>query len=130
MLLTSASDWKPQPLDWLIPGLLCDSLTVISGEPKMGKTLFAANLARSLINQTEVLNQQPKQGNFRVAWMGFDMGWQQEFTNEFSDLTANGPRPTKPLYPFIAIVLRVLGNICRCESFNNCGSTPPEAGMP
>lgn len=87
MLLTSATDWKPQPLDWLIPGVLCDSLTLISGEPKMGKTLFAANLVRSLINQTEVLNQQPKQGNFRVAWMGFDMDWQQEFTNKFSDIS-------------------------------------------
>jgi len=87
MLLTSATDWKPQPLDWLIPGTLCDSLTVISGEPKMGKTLFAANLVRSLINQTEVLNQQPRKGNFRVAWMGFDMGWQQEFTNTFSDIS-------------------------------------------
>jgi hypothetical protein len=53
----------------------------------MGKTLFAANLARSLINQTEVLNQQPKKGNFRVAWMGFDMDWQQEFTNTFGDIT-------------------------------------------
>ena len=87
MLLSSASEWKPQPLNWLIPGLLCDSLTVISGEPKMGKTLFAANLARSLINQTEVLNQQPKKGNFRVAWMGFDMDWQQEFINTFSDIS-------------------------------------------
>ena len=87
MLLSNASDWKPQPLNWLIPGLLCDSLTVISGEPKMGKTLFAANLARSLINQTEVLNKQPKKGNFRVAWMGFDMDWQQEFTNTFSDIS-------------------------------------------
>jgi len=87
MLLTSATDWKPQPLDWLIPGVLCDSLTLISGEPKMGKTLFAANIVRSLINQTEVLNQQPKQGTFRVAWMGFDMNWQQEFTNKFSDIS-------------------------------------------
>lgn len=87
MLLTSATDWKPQSLDWLIPGVLCDSLTLISGEPKMGKTLFAANLVRSLINQTEVLNQQPRQGNYRVAWMGFDMGWQQEFTNKFNDIS-------------------------------------------
>jgi DNA polymerase III delta prime subunit len=87
MLLSSAAEWKPQPLNWLIPGVLCDSLTLISGEPKMGKTLFAANLARSLINQTEVLNQQPKKGNFRVAWMGFDMDWQQEFTNTFGDIT-------------------------------------------
>jgi hypothetical protein len=87
MLLTSSTDWKPQPLDWLIPGVLCDSLTLISGEPKMGKTLFAANLVRSLINQTEVLNQQPRKGNFRVAWMGFDIGWQQEFINTFSDIS-------------------------------------------
>jgi hypothetical protein len=55
----------------------------------MGKTLFAANLVRSLINQSEVLGQVPKSGEFRVAWMGFDLGWQQEFINSFNDIHNN-----------------------------------------
>ena len=77
MTLTNALEWKPKQLDWLIPGLICDSITLISGEAKMGKTLFAANMARALINQTEILGRQPKSGEFRVAWMGFDVQWQQ-----------------------------------------------------
>ena len=89
MLLESATDWKPKQMDWLIPNILCDSLTLISGEPKMGKTLFAANLVRGLINQSEVLGQLPKEGEFRIAWMGFDLGWQQEFINSFKDIHNN-----------------------------------------
>lgn len=87
MTLTNALEWKPKQLDWLIPGLICDSITLISGEAKMGKTLFAANMARALINQTEILGRQPKSGEFRVAWMGFDVQWQQEFVNSFSDIS-------------------------------------------
>lgn len=87
MTLVNASCWKPQPLDWLIPGVLSDSLTLISGEAKMGKSLLAGNMVRSLINQTEFLNVQPKKGSFRVAWMGYDINWQQEFINNFNDIS-------------------------------------------
>ena len=63
-MLTNALEWKPKELNWLIPGLLCNSITLLSGEAKMGKTLFAGNLARALINQTEILGKQPRQGEF------------------------------------------------------------------
>ena len=88
-MLTNALEWKPKELNWLIPGLLCNSITLLSGEAKMGKTLFAGNLARALINQTEILGKQPRQGEFRIAWMGFDLDWQQEFTNNFDDIRGN-----------------------------------------
>jgi hypothetical protein len=88
-MLTNALEWKPKELNWLIPGLLCNSMTLLSGEAKMGKTLFAGNLARALINQTEILGKQPRQGEFRIAWMGFDLDWQQEFTNNFDDIRPN-----------------------------------------
>lgn len=88
-MLTNALEWKPRELNWLIPGLLCNSITLLSGEAKMGKTLFAGNLARALINQTEILGRMPKQGNYRVAWMGFDLEWQQEFSNNFDDIRGN-----------------------------------------
>jgi hypothetical protein len=55
----------------------------------MGKTLFAANLARSLINQTEILGKQPRQGEYRIAWMGFDLEWRQEFVDYFDDIRPN-----------------------------------------
>ena len=89
IMLTNALEWKPKELNWLIPGLLCNSITLLSGEAKMGKTLFAGNLARALINQTEILGKQPRQGEFRIAWMGFDLDWQQEFTNNFDDIRGN-----------------------------------------
>jgi hypothetical protein len=88
-MLTNALEWKPKELNWLIPGLLCNSITLLSGEAKMGKTLFAGNLARALINQTEMLGRIPKQGGYRVAWMGFDLEWQQEFSNNFDDIRSN-----------------------------------------
>jgi hypothetical protein len=88
-MLTNALEWKPKELNWLIPGLLCNSITLLSGEAKMGKTLFAGNLARALINQTEILGKQPRQGEFRIAWMGFDLQWQQEFSNSFDDIRGN-----------------------------------------
>lgn len=88
-MLTNALEWKPKELNWLIPGLLCNSITLLSGEAKMGKTLFAGNLARALINQTEILGRIPKQGKYRIAWMGFDLEWQQEFSNNFDDIRGN-----------------------------------------
>jgi hypothetical protein len=89
MTLTNALEWKPKELNWLIPGLLCNSITLLSGEAKMGKTLFAGNLARALINQTEILGKQPRQGEYRIAWMGFDLEWRQEFVNNFEDIRSN-----------------------------------------
>ena len=88
-MLTSALEWKPKELNWLIPGLLCNSITLLSGEAKMGKTLFAGNLARALINQTEILGKQPRPGEYQIAWMGFDLEWQQEFSNNFDDIRGN-----------------------------------------
>lgn len=88
-MLTNALEWKPKELNWLIPGLLCNSITLLSGEAKMGKTLFAGNLVRALINQTEILGRIPKQGEYRIAWMGFDLEWQQEFSNNFDDIRGN-----------------------------------------
>ena len=88
-MLTNALEWEPKELNWLIPGLLCNSITLLSGEAKMGKTLFAANLARSLINQTEILGKQPRQGEYRIAWMGFDLEWRQEFVDYFDDIRPN-----------------------------------------
>lgn len=88
-MLTNALEWKPKELNWLIPGLLCNSITLLSGEAKMGKTLFAGNLARALINQTEILGKRPREGKYRIAWMGFDLEWQQEFVNNFDDIRPN-----------------------------------------
>jgi len=85
MNFTRASEWiAPSESDtWLIPGLVCGTRTLLSGQPKMGKTTLAAHLVSALVNHEEVLGSQPKPGEHKVVWMGFDSGWKEEFTSKF-----------------------------------------------
>jgi hypothetical protein len=81
--LTLASEWESQPMDWLIPGFLCASQTLISGEPKMGKSLLAGQIVTSLVHQEPFLGQQPLTGFHRVVWIGYDPRWAEEFKSNF-----------------------------------------------
>ena len=36
---------------WLIEGMVCPWLTLLSGQPKHGKTILAGHIATALINQ-------------------------------------------------------------------------------
>lgn len=81
-----ASDWEEPQEEWLIPGLVCDSLTLISGEPKAGKSALASHLVRSLITGRPVLDKTPTTRFGRVGWMGFDFKWQREVRERMSDL--------------------------------------------
>jgi hypothetical protein len=85
MNFTRASEWiAPSGSDtWLIPGFICGTRTLLSGQPKMGKTTLAAHLVSALVNHEEVLGSQPKPGDHKVVWMGFDAGWKEEFTSKF-----------------------------------------------
>ena len=82
-----ASDWEEKSEEWLIPSLLCDSLTLLSGEPKAGKTALACHLVRSLVLKTEILGKQPTQKKIKVAWMGFDFKWRREVKGRLPDLS-------------------------------------------
>jgi RecA-family ATPase len=84
MELVKASDWKESSQEWLIPGFLCDSLTLLSGEPKSGKTSLACHLISALVNGTNFLGEQPTQNNLKVAYMGFDFKWQREVRERLS----------------------------------------------
>lgn len=86
MELVKASDWNESSQEWLIPGFLCDSLTLLSGEPKSGKTSLACHLIRALVTGTSFLGEQPTQENLRVAYMGFDFKWQREVSERLSDI--------------------------------------------
>ena len=86
MELVKASDWSESSQEWLIPGFLCDSLTLLSGEPKSGKTSLACHLIRALVTGTAFLGEQPTQENLRVAYMGFDFKWQREVSERLSDI--------------------------------------------
>lgn len=83
MKLTLARDWAEPMEPWLIPGFLIGTRTLLSGEPKIGKTMLAGHLVSSLIHQTPFLGSQPIEGFHKVAWMGFDASWQAEYKHKF-----------------------------------------------
>jgi len=87
MNLVLASDWEDSSEEWLIPFLLCDSLTLLSGEPKTGKTSLACHLIRSLLTKVEILGVHPTQNDIKVAWMGFDFKWRREVKERLPDLS-------------------------------------------
>ena len=86
MAITRASEWKDSSEEWLIEGLVCDSLTLISGEPKAGKSALAVHLVRSLLNGDEILGKQVLRQVKNIGWMGFDLKWQRELTERAPDL--------------------------------------------
>jgi hypothetical protein len=86
MELTLASQWEDNSEEWLIPQLLCDSLTLLSGEPKSGKTALACHLIRSLITKEPILSLIPTQKKITVAWMGFDSRWRREVKERVPEL--------------------------------------------
>ena len=78
MKLVLASEWTEESEDWLIENLVCDSLTLISGEPKSGKTSMACHIVRSLVLKEEIIGFKPTDREIKVAYMGFDFKWQRE----------------------------------------------------
>jgi hypothetical protein len=76
--LVLASEWTEESEEWLIENLVCDSLTLISGEPKSGKTSMACHIVRSLVLKEEIIGFKPTDREIKVAYMGFDFKWQRE----------------------------------------------------
>ena len=80
------SEWKESSEEWLIPTLICDSLTLLSGEPKTGKTALACHIIRALITGQTIINCQPIEKDFRIGIMGFDSKWRREIQNRIPEL--------------------------------------------
>jgi len=76
--LTRINEFDEAPEDWLIEGLLSPWLTLLSGQPKHGKSIMAGHMAISLINQELFLGRKVSGTNHLVAWIGYDAGWKQE----------------------------------------------------
>ena len=89
MGLIKASEWNAKAYEWLIPGLIGNEITLISGEPKTGKSLLAGHLVNSLITQQPILERVPKSGIYKVAWMGFDSNWDGELQTRFPLILEN-----------------------------------------
>jgi len=81
------NEWKANDTSnmWVIEGLLCPQLTLLSGQPKMGKSTLAGHIAMSLISNQPILGRSVNAAERRVAWMGFDGGWRNETTNRWND---------------------------------------------
>lgn len=87
MRIELGANWfESQSEEWILPGLLCDSLTLISGEPKSGKTSLACHIVRALIENSEILGRLPNRLQSTVAWMGFDLGWDRELKERLPDI--------------------------------------------
>ena len=86
MAVTRASEWTESEEEWIVEGLICDSLTLISGEPKAGKSALALHAIRSLISGEPILQKEVKKTFNRIGWMGFDFKWQREISDRAPDL--------------------------------------------
>ena len=81
--LTRINEYVDEQLDWLIEGFLCPWLTLLSGQPKHGKSLLAGHIAISLIQETPLLGHSVLGSNHIIAWLGYDAGWKQEVSTRW-----------------------------------------------
>jgi AAA domain len=86
---TRINDLQIEEEYWLVPGLVCPWLTLLSGQPKHGKSLLAGHIALALINQTQVLGRAVAPGNHTIGWMGFDAGWKNEVHSRWANGSNN-----------------------------------------
>lgn len=75
--------------NWPIPGIICPTLTLISGQPKHGKSMFVGHCANALINQTEIFNREVLKGEHIVGWMGYDADWKVELKQRWKSQAQN-----------------------------------------
>jgi hypothetical protein len=87
--LTRINEYVDEHQDWLIEGILCPWLTLLSGQPKHGKSILAGHIAISLIQQTPLIGRNVSEGNHLVAWLGYDAGWKQEVISRWGE-ASNG----------------------------------------
>ena len=66
---TWIDDFSEADTSWLIDGFVCPSLTIISAQPKHGKTLLAGHIAISLITGQPLAGRAVDGDNHLVAWM-------------------------------------------------------------
>lgn len=74
---------------WPVDGIICPTFTIISGQPKYGKSALAGHCAMALINQQSILGREILPGPHKVAWMGFDPGWKIELKGRWQGQANN-----------------------------------------
>ena len=89
-------------LNWPIEGMLCPYISILSGQPKVGKTSFARLATKSLINGDSFLQRGINLQKPKVCWMGYDSGWVAElkkYTKEVRKELLRLQNPIKSLDP-------------------------------
>lgn len=82
-------DIEQETEPWLVEGMVCPWLTLLSGQPKHGKTILAGHIATALINGEPLLGKQVKSGRHKIAWMGYDGGWRNEINSRLKSRANN-----------------------------------------
>jgi len=87
--LTRIDEYVDEQQDWPIEGFLCPWLTLLSGQPKHGKSLLAGHIAVSLIQEIPLLGRRISGSNHKIAWLGYDGGWKQEVRERWLEKSMN-----------------------------------------
>lgn len=82
-------DLPDRTSQWLLPGLLCRYVNILSGQPKVGKSTLAANMALALIEGRGLIGEPGPTAPGKVAWIGFDAGWDAELKSRIGDRSQN-----------------------------------------
>jgi RecA-family ATPase len=70
--------------EWLVDKLVCPWITLVSGQPKYGKSSLVGHISIALINGKDFLGKTIKPGPHKVAWMGYDSGWKEELRTRWN----------------------------------------------
>ena len=82
--LKTLEDISEDTSEWLIEKLVCPWITLVSGQPKYGKSSLIGHISMALINETDFLGKETKRGYHKIAWMGFDSGWKEELRTRWN----------------------------------------------
>ncbi|WP_330182866.1 AAA family ATPase [Nocardia sp. NBC_01503] len=70
--------------DWLVPGLIASTSTLVFGEAKIGKSWLIAHLIGALVSGGEFLNVQVPQGNYSIGVCYTDDAGHREYAQRLS----------------------------------------------
>jgi hypothetical protein len=103
-------DYPNLSSDWPIEGLLCPYITILSGQPKVGKSTISLHMVISMITGEEFLGRTVNLEKKKVAWMGFDSGWVNELRNNSQNKIDGALLLQNPLTSLAVDDWRLLGN--------------------
>jgi hypothetical protein len=83
--------------DWIIPGLICPTLNLWSGQPKIGKSMLVGHALVALANNQMFLGRATGNKRHLFGWMGFDPGWRQELRERWGEKLNKKLRVYQPI---------------------------------